>query len=217
MKRCRLDSYAHWFPNLSLTFPPPCATIVPRSLGSSDNAKKTLKFKNRFNNGISKNCFRFRWNKQEIVDMTNCNVLDQTFGGISPKKNIYDSEGLLITSVCNTSPHLASISLVWSVRMELSAFTMTARADITPPFSSRFTLLSMKSFLSWENNANESRLYACLHHFLFQLTSTYTLWLTVWENNSVSFSTFTLGCCSGTCCFENLASWTSSGMISFFS
>lgn len=29
-----------------LTFPPPWATITPRSLGSSDNAKKTLKTKN---------------------------------------------------------------------------------------------------------------------------------------------------------------------------
>ncbi len=44
--------------------------------------------------------------------------------------------------------YLASISLVWSVRIELSALTMTARADVTPAFNSLLTRLSMKSFLS---------------------------------------------------------------------
>ncbi len=44
--------------------------------------------------------------------------------------------------------YLASISLVWSVRIELSALTMTAIADVTPAFNSLFTRLSMKSFLS---------------------------------------------------------------------
>lgn len=47
--------------------------------------------------------------------------------------------------------YLANISLVWSVSMELSALTITARADVTPAFSSLFTLCSMKSFLSWAN------------------------------------------------------------------
>lgn len=46
-------------------------------------------------------------------------------------------------------PHLASSSLVWSVRMALSAFTMQASAEMTPAFSSRLTRMSMKSFLSW--------------------------------------------------------------------
>lgn len=46
-------------------------------------------------------------------------------------------------------PHLASSSLVWSVRMALSAFTMQASAEMTPAFRSRFTRISMKSFLSW--------------------------------------------------------------------
>lgn len=69
--------------------------------------------------------------------------------------------------------NLDSISLVWSVRMELSALTMTARADVTPPFSSLFTLFSMKSFLSWEkkvadtvNRARCRKVLSEIQHFL---------------------------------------------------
>lgn len=57
--------------------------------------------------------------------------------------------------------HLDNISLVWSVRMALSALTMTARADVTPAFSSLFTLIFIKSFLSWEKRVHT--VGACMH------------------------------------------------------
>lgn len=57
--------------------------------------------------------------------------------------------------------HLANISLVWSVRMELSALTMTARADVIPAFSSLFTRFWIKSFLSWEKRVYKVCL--CMH------------------------------------------------------
>lgn len=70
--------------------------------------------------------------------------------------------------------YLANISLVWSVIIELSALTMTARADVTPAFSNLFTRFSIKSFLSWEKRV-------CLIMHIsniscFICTSVSTLW-----------------------------------------
>lgn len=54
-------------------------------------------------------------------------------------------------------------SLLWSVSMALSAFTMQARAETTPAFSSRFTRFTTKSFLSCrgEDMAKESAPSSC--------------------------------------------------------
>ena len=60
-----------------------------------------------------------------------------------------DTEWLITTLLHGAFSHLDSSSFVWSVSMALSALTMTARADVTPAFSSLLTRLSMKSFLSW--------------------------------------------------------------------
>lgn len=60
--------------------------------------------------------------------------------------------------------------------------------------------------------------YACMHACVTSCSNYRQLSCCgLLYERTIQFSSFTLGCCSGTCCFENLASWTSSGMISFFS
>lgn len=110
--------------------------MVPRSLGSSHNARNTLQ-------------------KHSTAHWSSNN----------PPPSRDRTKALQLTlSQAKPSRHLAMSSLLWSVSMALSAFTMQAKAETTPAFSSRFTRFTTKSFLSCRGEDMAKRLVSSSCH-----------------------------------------------------